>query len=510
MAAEPSRPDLLVLGAGPAGCHAAMTAAETGLETVLVDEQPEAGGQVYRAPVPTRIKADKAPDADQTAGDGLREALAASPVLSLFGATIWFAGPGPEIAVIAEGGSRRFRPKALVVAAGAFERNLPVPGWTLPGVIGLAASTILLKSQGVLPGRRTVIAGSGPLLYAAAVKLLERGGTVAAVIDSRTWRDWAGAMPAMAARPDLLRRGVGWMGRLRAAGVPVFRGAAVSEIAGSEAAEGVTVTRLDSAGRPRRDRHPQKITADSVALGHGLIPNTEITRLLGAAHHYDAETRSTVVTRDETLATTLAHVHAVGDGAVIRGAAVAEAEGRLAGLAVARDLGALGRDAFVERAQGLRAELRRSRRFGRAMARLMTPPDGLLETCRADTIVCRCEDVRRAEIDKALDDGAHDLNQLKSWTRCGMGPCQGRMCGDAVWRLMAQRDGPEAGRAGVEVGRTDADSRLAPWSAQVPIRPVPWDAVTGPFTYADIMADLPEPAPWDASVKASGAEAADA
>jgi bacterioferritin-associated ferredoxin len=219
----------------------------------------------------------------------------------------------------------------------------------------------------------------------------------------------------------------------------------------------------------------ETVACDSVTLGHGLVPATEVTRLLGARHVYQAEAGGWIAAVDADLRTSIAGLYVAGDAGGIAGAAAAVERGRLAGLAAAIDAGAAGRGALA----AARRAATRAERFGLAMARLMTPRPGLLDCVPADAVVCRCEDVTRGEIEEALDAGAREVNQLKSWTRCGMGPCQGRMCGEAVAELVARRTGSREA-AGV-------------FSARPPLRPVPLDALTGSFAYEDLK--LPAPAP---------------
>ena len=488
MTIELCEPDVLVAGAGPAGISAALAAASSGLSVVLTDEQSRAGGQVYRAPAVTNRTgaAQAGSGGDQAIGDALRARLAESTVQTAFEESIWMASPEPEVGAVRGQHGIRYRPKALIVATGAHERVLPVEGWTLPGVIGLAGATVLLKSQSVLPGSATVVAGSGPLVYAVAAGILKLGGRVPAVVDSSARRDWLRALPSLIGRCDLLGRGAYWMSRIRAAGTKIYWRHAITAVYGEGKVSGVAIRPLDAAGRPRSVATETHLAADAVAMGQGLIPNTEILRLLGADHYFDPLAQSFVVDRDADLRTSLSRVFAAGDGAAIHGAAAAELEGCLAGMAVAHDLGAMQPDDYDRRAGALRRRLARARRFGRAMVRLMTPPQALIAVSGKSTVVCRCEDVSRGQIEDAIDDGAFDLNQLKSWTRCGMGPCQGRICSDAVARILVEQRAPGVAPR--------------PWTVQVPIRPVHLEALTGAYTYDDILADIPEPAPWDSEV----------
>ena len=207
--------ELVVLGAGPAGIGAAVEASRRGVATVIIDEQPAAGGQIYRA-LSERLEVRDAAalGEDYAAGTGLRAELAASAAEAAFGEKVWFAAPGFRIETVGAGGVRRWRAKAVVSATGTSERVIPVPGWTTPGVIGLAAAT---------------------------ASIVKGGGRVAAMVDVASRAEWLGALPALLRRPDLLKRGMEWRRLIRQAGVPVLYRHAVTEIRGEGGVREVVV-----------------------------------------------------------------------------------------------------------------------------------------------------------------------------------------------------------------------------------------------------------------------------
>ena len=471
-----TEPDLLILGAGPAGICAALAAREAGLETVVVDANPAPGGQVYRAaPASFRIH-DHNPD--RRNGERLRTALAGSGAVVASGHTVWSVGRDLRVDAVGPDGPVHWRPRALVVAAGTSERVVPFPGWTLPGVMGLAAATILLKSQAMLPGRRTVVAGCGPLLAAVAHGILKAGGEVAAVVDLASRRDWAVRLPALAARPGDLARGLGWRLRTTLARVPWRYRHGVRRAMREGDALTVEIGPVDGDGAPL-DGPTTTLRADALVVGHGLTPATEVLRLLGARHEYRREAGGWVPVLDADQRTSVAGLYAAGDGCGVMGAAAAQQAGWLAGFTAARDLGRLAPDRYRLWTAPHRHRLARMRRAGRAMAGLLALRPGQVAAIPADTVVCRCEEITRTEIEAALACGVRDVNTLKSWTRCGMGPCQGRMCGETVAALVATRAGSRE-RAGI-------------WTARVPLRPVDLAALTGEYEYADI--GIPEAAP---------------
>ena len=467
--------DLVVLGAGPAGSAAALAAVQAGLNVVLVDENHAPGGQVYRPSPPTF--ASEAAHRDP--GAILRARVAESSVRTAFSHQVWSVSPGFRVDAIGPDGPVSWQARGLVVATGTTERVVPFPGWTTPGVIGLAGATIALKAQHGLPGARPVIAGCGPLLLAVAGSILEAGGRVAAIVDIAGPSNWARLGPSAPRRPDLVGQATRWSAAIWRNRVPVLRRHGIAAV--EPLGDGLLVRTqpVDEAGRPIPDTTGPSIETDALAVGHGLVPNTEITRLLGTEHAYSAAAGGWTATRDALGRSTVPGLYIAGDGAGITGAKPAAYEGQLAGLAAAADLGGLAATTAEARAGGPRRKLGWTAPFGAAVARLLALREGQVDAIPTNVTVCRCEDITRAEIDAAIRDGARDVNQLKAWTRCGMGPCQGRTCGDIVGALVAghQRDRAAAGL----------------WTARVPLRPVPVDLLTGSFAYSDIP--IPKAAP---------------
>ncbi|RYE83577.1 MAG: FAD-dependent oxidoreductase, partial [Hyphomicrobiales bacterium] len=258
--------DLIVLGAGPAGAAAAIKARSLGLRVAVIDEAPAAGGQVYRALSPARTAMHS--DPERKKGDALRAKLAASGAIFYASHRVWSLTSGFSLIAIGPGGPLTLAAPNLIVAAGAVERHIPVAGWTLPGVIGLAGATILLKAHGVLPGRRVVVAGSGPLLLLVASKILAAGGEVAAVVDAAPRTSWLARTGAMLARPDLMAKGAGWLLTLLKARVPIHSGSAIRTIHGTDGVASVTIGPIDRDWQPVGDA-VHTIAADAVCLGFG-------------------------------------------------------------------------------------------------------------------------------------------------------------------------------------------------------------------------------------------------
>jgi len=469
--------DLIVLGAGPAGISAAVVAAAAGLKVALFDENPAAGGQVYRLPLDT---SESTQAAEERVGHQLRQDLAASAVQTFFAHQVWAATGDYRIDAIGPRGPVHCAARALIVAAGTTERVVPFEGWTTPGVIGLAAASLLLGSQQILPGRSTLIVGCGPLLAAVAAKTVANGGTIDAIADLASVGEWARALPAMLSCPELLRRGIGWWRTLRRARVPILARHTIIKVEPVGERLRATLAPCDAAGRPRAGKHRTALV-DCVAVGHGLTPATELTRLLRAAHRYSRAAGGWIAIADQDGRSSRPRLYVAGDAAGIAGAAAAATHGASAALACALELGGADRSRLERLLEAARARHKRAARFGRAMARLMALRAGHVDAIAPETIVCRCEDTTCAEIDEAFQAGACDLNQLKAWTRCGMGPCQGRTCGDIAGELLARRT------------RVRSREYVGCFSARTPLRPVAIEALTGDFNYEDIP--IPTAAP---------------
>jgi thioredoxin reductase/bacterioferritin-associated ferredoxin len=473
--------DLIIIGAGPAGASAAIEAAELGLRPLLLDENHAAGGQVWRARPAAPGDAVDAAGRNEipTEGDALRARLRASSVTCAFDRRVWLAERGFVVSTLGPDGPETFTAPGLIVATGARERHVPVPGWELPGVIGLAAATILLKAARMLPGHRVVVAGVGPLLPLVAAEILSGGGTVAAVIDANRQSDWLRRPAALLSRPDLAARGAGWIARLVAAGVPLVSGHALRRIEGTDAVTRAVAGPVDGDFAPREGRE-RAFACDAVCYGFGLQPATEITRLLGATHAWLPSLGgwSPLVTKEQR--TTVPHLYACGDGAGVLGVAAAPLRGRIAAVAAARALGHIAPARAATLLAPLHRALRRASRFGIAITALAAPRAGAGAAITAETTVCRCERLSRRELDLAIAQGAVTLNDLKSATRCGMGPCGGCICEDAAALLIAAR----TGHTREAIGQA---------TARPPLHPIPLQALAGNFDYESLP--MPEPAP---------------
>ena len=432
-------PEVLVIGGGAGGLSAALAARRCGASVVLLDERGVAGGQYYKQPA-----VPNAPPLDTQQADGrhLMDAVLECGARIVAECEVWGAFPCEDAAadIVAAGrrGTRRFRPARLIVATGAYEPGLIVPGWTLPGVMTTGAAQTLWRSYRTLPGRRILIAGNGPLNMQVAYEFAAAGAKVvaAAEVASAPGVGSLGTLASMAAADwGLLRAGLRYRIGLAGHRVPVLYRHVVTRIEASETGLVATLARLEGrrpTGRVRR------LTADVVCLGYAFQPANEILRLLGARHEYDPARGHLVTRRSADGETSMARVYGVGDCCGIGGARAAAAEGTLAGLAAARSIGLTHPDAASLEASA-RRRLFRARRFEHALWSLFDGPRFTYELADRNTTICRCEEVSLEQLEAVFAEGKSLISEVKQRTRAGMGRCQGRYCAPAIGALLAER-----------------------------------------------------------------------
>jgi len=426
--------DLLILGAGPAGLAASREARAQGLEVLLLDENDAAGGQVHRGVGGFYRPARKAPGAAQAReGLALIHAAEASGAELRFGATLWAIQEDGVVSWSEAGRAQQAQARHVLLCPGATERALPIPGWTLPGVMGVGAAQILMKTAGLLPSGEIWLAGQGPLLWLYAAQLLDKGVKPSGILDlSPPGIPWRAAMhlPMALRAPGYLLQGMAWMQAIRRARIPVIKARDVAALG----AQRLTALRFDG----------REVPADLLLLHDGVVPNTQITRALpGCAHEWDVAQACFRPTLDQWGNTSLPGVMVAGDGGGIGGARASALAGRIAALEAAH---ALGRSTAEQRdaAAGPLLHQRAAELAPRALLDALFPPLPLGRVADG-TLICRCEEVSAGRVRAAVALGAQGPNQLKAFLRAGMGACQGRVCGPAVHALMAEARGVAPG-----------------------------------------------------------------
>lgn len=432
--------DLAIIGAGPAGMAAAAQAAELGLSAVVLDEQSRAGGQIYRDVDRVASRRGDILGADYTDGTRLTAGLHHDAIEHLTGATVWAIEDGFRVSYTRDGRASQIEADRILLASGALERPMPIPGWTLPGVMTAGAGQILLKQSGVL-ARNAVLVGSGPLLYLIAAQMVRAGTPPAAMVEIQTRGDMLGAVRHIGGALRgwrYLTKGLKLLAEIRRAGVPRFTGARGIAIEGEGKVKAVTFT---------SNGGTQRIPCETIFLHHGVVPNTQASRSLDVAYRWNTGQHCFVPVLDDWGQSDVAGVFIAGDGAAISGARAAEQTGRLAALRVAEQAGHLSAGERDRMAKPLRAALSRETAI-RPFLDAAYPPYGGAIRPADSTMVCRCEEVSAGDIRGYAKLGCIGPNQAKAFGRAGMGPCQGRFCGLTVTGLLAEENGQSPDETG--------------------------------------------------------------
>lgn len=444
---------VVIVGAGPAGITAARTLLDHGVTPVLVDESQRGGGQIYR-----RQPANFQRSSKQLYGFEAGKATALHRTMDELATQIdyrpetlvWNAENG-RLDMLNNGRAESIEYSQIIVATGATDRILPVPGWTLPGVYSLGAAQIALKYQGCAIGERVAFCGSGPLLYLVAYQYVKAGAKVVAVLDSAPFSAQCRALPALLGQPATLAKGLYYRAWLTAHGIPVHQGATLSHIDGEQRVTGIHWDK-------------QEIACDAVAFAHALRSETQLADLLRCEFAWSELNRAWLPERDAAGRSSVAGVYLAGDGAGIMGADAAQMAGERAALALLEDTGIA-----IDQRRGpvLEQQLAGIQRFRHGLETAFPFPEKWAARAPDELILCRCEEVSVGEVRAVVDEGHWEVNRVKAHCRVGMGRCQGRMCGLAAAEIIAERSGREIENVG----------RLR---GQAPIKPLPFGVQVQP------------------------------
>ena len=418
-----------VIGAGPAGLRAAITAAKAGLTTLLIDDQPAIGGQVYRNLAQNEDAAAAYLGSGYFAGTKLLATFSQFDGVYWPQTTVWQITNDHQIAITRNSRAALVDADHIVIATGAIERSMPVSGWTLPGVMTVGGAQTLLK-QAAVGAEHAVFVGNGPLLYLTAAQYIRAGLPVRAVLDTtgpKAWRAAAAHAALALFQPAMLAKGLSWLSTIRRH-TRYVAGVTAVQISGDDAA---TALSYETAGG-----QSETIDTAHVFLHHGVIPNINLTMATGLDHVWDRVNHCWRPVVDQTGQSSNPAIYIAGDGGGIAGAAMAALSGAIAADAIIRRVKPAAAKPLATRL-GQRFLLWQRGAARPFLDRLYHPDAAFRLPLSDDTIVCRCESVTKADIAAALGDAVAGPNQLKAFCRAGMGRCQGRSCGLIVQEMIA-------------------------------------------------------------------------
>ena len=462
--------DLVIIGGGPAGITAATEAARMGTAVALIEENQNLGGKVF-APTGRAVKGSTADEIEKSIGSRiLKDFERFRDKISVFlSAEVWGFVDQKTVLLYSQADSdkpvKHIKGHKLILSVGAFEKPIPFPGWTLPGVFSVGGLNTLVK-KGILPGKRFLLAGTGPLQLVLANHLIHAGARLSAIVNAASLKDIAASAFKLSANIDYLRirSGFDYLRTIKRHHIPIYRSHIVSKVCGTSEVEKAEIVKVDRSWNPIKGTEKQ-ISVDSVAYGFGLIPCTELTQLCGCKHIYDERLGYWRVELNKRMETSIPGVFVAGDGLTIKGYSAATEEGRVAAVEACTQLDRVSRTEADRLLRSSLRKLKRFNRFGQILDVLSTPRPGIFNVLSDDTVVCRCEEVTLQDVISAVANGARDVNDVKRRTRLGMGHCQGRFCGqvinELIWRLTGVRKQREM------------------FTPRTPAKPVPFECLAG-------------------------------
>jgi len=434
--------EFVIIGGGPGGVAAAIEAAQAGVNVTLLDENERPGGQCFRQfEKGFKVTDPDALGADFKEGQELLHQFNSmqDKIRYLNNTLVWGIFEDRTLALARNGTSASLRFKHLLVATGAYDRPVPFPGWTLPGVFTAGGAQKLVKSERVLPGENILLAGTGPLQLVLADQILKAGGKIEGILETGNFgKNWLQGLRGIWGNWDFLKEGLRYLRSIQKAGVPLLRSHIILAARGDGQVEEAVIAKVDKNWRPRLNT-ARSVKVDTICLGYGLVSSTELTMLAECEHKYDLRQGGYIPLRKANMETSVSGIYAVGDGAGVAGKKVAIIEGFIAGISAACSLGYLSSATAHERIKAYQKKLNKINRFRQILDDISLPRRGLYELATDDTVICRCEEVTLKQLKTALADDTIQIKDFKRMTRLGMGSCEGRMCGPSTIEMMRHR-----------------------------------------------------------------------
>ena len=435
--------DLCIIGGGPAGLAAACSASDCGLDVIVLDDQPSLGGQLYRGAGNEHLRKNMEKEEGED-GKALIERFLTSGAEYLPQATVWSLEP-KKVSCLVNGLVKEVAASVIIIATGGMERPVPFPGWTMPGVMGAGAADIVLRTGGnfsVSKETPLILAGNGPLLLLLTTHLLAAGVPIGAWLDTGTMgpRLVAGLkMPAALKDFAYFTKGLGMGLKALKAKFPIIRGVTAIKAVGDSTLREVVYT---------KGGKEHSLPAGLLVRHEGIIPRTHIPQSLGMQLQWDAVQRYWHPVIDEWGQTSTPGVLMAGDGAYVHGGDASVVKGHIAGVKAACLLRVISQQEADDRTSFERSELKRLVSARGYLRHLFAPSPSIFKV-PDHTTVCRCEGVSAGDIRAAVQEGYVEVNEIKRFTRCGMGPCQGRMCGPALAEITAAAQGKDPSTVGM-------------------------------------------------------------
>jgi NADPH-dependent 2,4-dienoyl-CoA reductase/sulfur reductase-like enzyme len=431
---------ITVIGGGPAGMRAALTAANSGVRVLLLESGPRLGGQYWRHLPEEGLDAwtgQSALQSDYLAGFLLRNQVLSNPKIeTVCNAQIWSTTKDDAsitINFLHDGISHSFDTRILILATGAYDRTLPFPGWDIPGVMTPGGAQSLLKGSNVLAGKKIVVAGTGPFLLPVASGLTKAGAEIVGLFEAQRLRKWISHTGVAILNLRKIAQGANYLGRLRQR-----RGfAVISAHAGEDGLlKFVRVAKIDSHFRIKKGSE-DVIQCDAAAIGWGFTPNLSMAASLGL-QQIAGQDGFPVVAVDELQRTSDPRIFAVGEITGVGGAELSLSEGIIAGQSAADFFGKVSRSATLEKNKSISRRRARQRKFANTLLKIYCVQDGWRTWLRDDTVICRCEEVSLETLNASVHElGVTNIRSAKLLTRVGMGACQGRICSRAAVEIIA-------------------------------------------------------------------------
>lgn len=432
-----------IIGAGPAGSNAAIQLAKFGIHSTIIDENAKLGGAVFRQPQKEQEGSTTKKDKTQQRFQKLLQQIEKYKEYISFlfeSEVVGTFGSDQEVALLRKGKLECHKFDKLIICTGCFERVHPFPGFTLPGILGVGGAQFQVKSGLIKPGRNIALVGTGPLLFLAATQFHKAGINVKGVYEAGRRADLLKEFPSLVSSPDLLFDGLKYLQYLKSANVPVKFGWGIVEASGDNEVSNVKVAPFDKEWRADESR-AETIEIDCLAVEYGFVSRSELTQLFGCEHKYMEQSGGLVADTDEWHRSSVPDIYVAGDSVGLYGSEAAEEEGKIAALGCLVDSEIISQADANNKSEQSRKKLTRLIKFRKAFEKFSKLRPGLLELPKADTTICRCENVKLETISNAIDQGVTDILTLKMLTRIGMGDCQGKVCGSFCHEYLKNKSG---------------------------------------------------------------------